>query len=98
MLVNFIFEVEIFDIWGIDFMGPFPSSTGNKYIPVTVDYISKWVKSVASLTNDSRVVAKLFKRIIFPHFGVPRVLISYNRMHFIEKKTRSSLQEIWSAS
>ncbi|GJT90317.1 reverse transcriptase domain-containing protein [Tanacetum coccineum] len=29
---------------GIDFMGPFPYSRGNKYILVAVDYLSKWVK------------------------------------------------------
>ncbi|GJW66301.1 reverse transcriptase domain-containing protein [Tanacetum coccineum] len=29
---NAIQVYEIFDIWGIDFMGPFPSSKGNKYI------------------------------------------------------------------
>jgi len=47
-------------------MGPFPSSRGNKYILVAMDYVSKWVEAIASPTNDSRVVAKLFKRIIFP--------------------------------
>ncbi|GJW36482.1 reverse transcriptase domain-containing protein [Tanacetum coccineum] len=36
---------EIFDVWGIDFMGPFPSSQGNKYILVAVDYLSKWVEA-----------------------------------------------------
>ncbi|GJX74584.1 reverse transcriptase domain-containing protein [Tanacetum coccineum] len=36
---------EIFDVWGIDFMGPFSSSRGNKYILVAVDYLSKWVEA-----------------------------------------------------
>ncbi|GJT66982.1 reverse transcriptase domain-containing protein [Tanacetum coccineum] len=40
---NAIQVCEIFDLWGIDFMGPFPSSRGNKYILVAVDYLSKWV-------------------------------------------------------
>ncbi|GKA46904.1 reverse transcriptase domain-containing protein [Tanacetum coccineum] len=31
---NAIQVCEIFDVWGIDFMGPFPSSHGNKYILV----------------------------------------------------------------
>ncbi|GJT49567.1 reverse transcriptase domain-containing protein [Tanacetum coccineum] len=38
---NAIQICEIFDIWGINFMGPFPSSRGNKYILVAVDYLSK---------------------------------------------------------
>jgi len=91
MPLNFILEVEIFDVWGIDFMRLFPSSRGNKYILVAVDYVSKWVEAVASPTNDSRVVAKLFKRIIFPRFGVPRVLISDNGTHFIKKKLEALL-------
>ena len=93
MPLNFILKVEIFDIWGINFMGPFPSSRSNKYILVVVDYVSKWVEAVASPTNDSRVVAKLFKRIVFPRFGVLRVLISDNRMYFIEKKLEVLLKK-----
>ncbi|GJX78727.1 reverse transcriptase domain-containing protein [Tanacetum coccineum] len=38
---NSIQVCEIFDVWGIDFMGSFPSSKGNKYILVAVDYLSK---------------------------------------------------------
>ena len=41
MPLSDILEAEIFDVWGIDFMGPFPSSLGNKYILIMVDYISK---------------------------------------------------------
>ena len=80
-----ILEVEVFDCWRIDFMGPFPSSYGNKYILVVVDYISKWVEAVASPTNDASIVIKLFKSIIFPRFGIPRVVISDDKTHFINK-------------
>jgi len=59
MPLNFILQVEIFDVWGINFMGPFPSSRGNKYILVAVDYVSKWVETVARPTNDSRVTTSL---------------------------------------
>ncbi|GJT41002.1 reverse transcriptase domain-containing protein [Tanacetum coccineum] len=51
---NVIQVCEIFDVWGIDFMGPFPSSRGNKYILVAVDYLSKWVEAKVLPTNDAR--------------------------------------------
>jgi len=82
---NFRLEVEVFDRWGIDFMGPFPPSNKNLYILVDVDYVSKWVEAIASLKNDSAVVMKLFKSIIFPRFGVPRIVISDGDKHFINK-------------
>ncbi|GJU19436.1 reverse transcriptase domain-containing protein [Tanacetum coccineum] len=53
MLQNVIQVCEIFDVWGIDFMGPFLSSRGNKYILVAVDYLSKWVEAKALPTNDA---------------------------------------------
>jgi len=56
---NPILEVEVFDVWDIDFMGSFPSSHGNKYILVDVDYVSKWVEAIASPTNDAKVVMKM---------------------------------------
>ncbi|GJV12165.1 reverse transcriptase domain-containing protein [Tanacetum coccineum] len=72
---------EIFDICGIDFMGPFPSSRGNKYILVAVDYLDKWVKAKALPTNDARVVCRFLKSL-FAHFGTPRAIISDRGAHF----------------
>jgi len=34
-------KVELFNVWGIDFMGPFPPSHNNLYIHMVVDYVSK---------------------------------------------------------
>nr|GFA70280.1 hypothetical protein [Tanacetum cinerariifolium] len=66
---------------GIDFMGPFPSSKGNKYILVAVDYLSKWVEEKALPTNDARVVVKFLKSL-FSRFGTPREIISDRVTHF----------------
>ncbi|GKC50251.1 reverse transcriptase domain-containing protein [Tanacetum coccineum] len=72
---NAIQVCEIFDIWVIDFMGPFPYSRGNKYILMAVDYLSKWVQAKALPTNDARVVCKFLKSL-FTYFGTPRAIIS----------------------
>ncbi|GKA31276.1 reverse transcriptase domain-containing protein [Tanacetum coccineum] len=72
---NAIQVCEIFNVWGIDFMGPFPSSRGNKYILVAVDYLSKWVEAKALPTNDARVVVKILKSL-FARFGTPHAIIS----------------------
>ncbi|GKE04422.1 reverse transcriptase domain-containing protein [Tanacetum coccineum] len=78
---NTIQVCEIFDVWGIDFIGPFPSSRGNKYILVAVDYMSKCVKAKALPTNDARVVVKILKSL-FARFGTPCAIISDRGTHF----------------
>ncbi|GJX38178.1 reverse transcriptase domain-containing protein [Tanacetum coccineum] len=82
---NAIQVCEIFDVWGIDFMSPFPSSRGNKYILVAVDYLSKWVEAKALPTNDARVVVKFLKSL-FARFGTPRAIISDRGTHFCNDK------------
>ncbi|GJY89820.1 reverse transcriptase domain-containing protein [Tanacetum coccineum] len=72
---------KIFDVWGIDFMVPFLSSRGNKYILVAVDYLSKWVEAKALPTNDARVVVKILKSLL-ARFGTPRAIISDRGTHF----------------
>nr|GEW40480.1 reverse transcriptase domain-containing protein [Tanacetum cinerariifolium] len=78
---NSIQVCEIFDVWGIDFMGPFTSSRGNKYILVAIGYLSKWVEAKALPTNDARVVCKFLKSL-FARFGTPHAIISDRGMHF----------------
>ncbi|GJX86007.1 reverse transcriptase domain-containing protein [Tanacetum coccineum] len=66
---------------GIDFMGPFPSSRGNKYILVAVDYLSKWVEAKALPTNDARVVCKFLKSLS-PDVDAPRAIKSDRGTHY----------------
>nr|GEW80259.1 reverse transcriptase domain-containing protein [Tanacetum cinerariifolium] len=72
---NSIQVCKIFDVWGIDFMGPLPSLRGKKYILVAVDYLSKSVEAKALPANDARVVCKFLKSL-FSRFGTPRAIIS----------------------
>ncbi|XP_057745029.1 uncharacterized protein LOC130962889 [Arachis stenosperma] len=86
-----ILKIELFDIWGIDFMGPFPPSYSNTYILVAVDYVSKWVEAIASPTNDTRVVIKFFQKNISNRFDVPQTLISDRGTHFCNRQLDSVL-------
>ncbi|KAI5335638.1 hypothetical protein L3X38_025771 [Prunus dulcis] len=91
MPLNNILEVELFDVWGIDFMGPFPESWKNKYILVAIDYVSKWVEAVALPTNDSEGVVKFVRQNIFTRFGTPRGIISDGGTHFCNRQFNSLL-------
>nr|GEX67432.1 reverse transcriptase domain-containing protein [Tanacetum cinerariifolium] len=82
---NVIQVCEIFDVWGIDFMGPFSSSQGNRYILVAVDYLSKWVEAKVLPTNDARVVVK-FLESLFTQFGTLRAIISDRGTYFCNDK------------
>ena len=83
--LNPILVVDLFDVWGINFMGPFPSSFGYIYILVGVDYVSKWVEAVPCKAADHRVVLKFLKENIFSIFGVPKAIISDGASHFCNK-------------
>nr|GEW87259.1 hypothetical protein [Tanacetum cinerariifolium]GEX10244.1 hypothetical protein [Tanacetum cinerariifolium] len=64
---KYIQVCEIFDVWGIDFMGPFPLSNGNIYILVAIDYVSKWVEAQAFPASDARNVERAMKRYEVVH-------------------------------
>ncbi|RVW32083.1 Pol polyprotein [Vitis vinifera] len=77
--------VDLFYVWRINFMGPFPMSFGYSYILVRVDYVYKWVEAVPCKHNDHRVVLKFLKENIFSRFGVPKAIISDGGTHFCNK-------------
>ena len=65
-------QIELFDVWGIDYMGPFLKSKNYGYILVAIDYVSKWVEAMPCKVADARNSKKMFEETIFPRFGVPR--------------------------
>ena len=78
-----IMVVQIFYVWGIDFMGPFPPSFRNLYILLAVDYVSKWVEAIACPRNDANIVVGFIQRKILSRFGAPRTIISDEGIHFV---------------
>ena len=90
-----ILVVDLFDVWGIDFMEPFPSSFGYIYILVGVDYVSKWVEAVPCRIVDHWVVLKFLKENIFSRFGVPKAIISDGGSYFYNKPFESLLAKYY---
>ena len=80
-----IMVVQIFDVWGIDLMGPFPQLFGNLYILLAVDYVSKWVEAVACPRNDTNTVVSFLQKNILSIFGTPKTIISDGGSHFANK-------------
>ena len=80
-----ILVVQLFDVWGIYFMGPFPASFGNIYILIVMDYVSKWVEATACPKNDANTVEGFLQRNILSRFGTPRTIIGDGGSHFANK-------------
>ena len=93
MPLNNILEVEIFNVWGIDFMGPFPLSFGNLYILLVVDYVSKWVEAIATPRNDAKAVVKFIQENILTGYGAPRYILSDEGSHFCNRVFASLLRK-----
>jgi hypothetical protein len=87
-------QIDIFNVWGIDFMGPFSNSEGCAYILVAIDYVSKWVEALPCRTADSMHSRKMFHEVIFPRYKVPRIVISDGGSHFIDQTFRKALSEV----
>ena len=66
-------------------MGPFPSSFGNMYILLAMDYVSKWVEATACPKNDAITMVTFIQRNILSRFGAPRTIINDEGSNFSNK-------------
>jgi len=82
MSLTFVIVVDIFDAWGIDFIGPLSNSIGNEYVLLCVDYISIWVEFIPTRMNESKVVVRFLQENIFAWYGMPWAIISDQGTHF----------------
>ena len=93
MPLNSILVIEIFDYWEIDFMGPFPPSSGYLYILLVVDYVSKWVEVVPCQTNDNKTIVKFLKENALFRLGTPHAIISDLGTHFCNRSFEALMRK-----
>jgi galactitol-specific phosphotransferase system IIC component len=87
-------QIDIFDVWRIDFMGSFPNSEGCKYILVAIDYVSKWVEVLPCRAADAMDSKRMFHEVIFSRYEVPRIVISDRGSHFIDRTFQKALTKV----
>jgi hypothetical protein len=94
MPLKYNLQIDIFDVWGIDFMGPLKNSFEYEYILVMVDYVSKWVEAMPCRKASTEESITMIKSVIFPRFGTPRILISDGGTHFSGKNFKKCLSKL----
>jgi hypothetical protein len=87
-------QIDLFDGWGIDFMGPFKNSHRFEHILVMVDYVSKWVEAMPCRKPSTEASIAMIKSMMFPRFATPRILISYGGTHFTGKNFKKCLSKL----
>jgi transposase InsO family protein len=87
-------QIDLFDVWGIYFMGPFKNSHRFEHILVMVDYVSKLVEAMPCRKASTEQSIAMIKSMIFPRFGTPRILISDGGTHFTRKNFKKCLSKL----
>jgi hypothetical protein len=95
MPLKYNLQIDLFDVWSIDYMGPFKNSYEYEYILVMVDYVSKWVEAMPCCKASTEESITMIKNVIFPRFGTPRILISDGGTHFTGKNFKKMLIQVW---
>jgi transposase InsO family protein len=75
-------------------MGPFPNSEGCEYILVAVGYVSKWAEALPCWATNAMHLKRMFHEVIFPRYGVPRIVSSDGGSHFIDQTFQKALTEV----
>ena len=78
---------------GMDLLGPFPTSTsGNKWIVVATDYLTRYAETKALPKGSAAEVARFFVENILLRHGAPEVLITDRGTAFTAELTQAILR------
>ena len=78
-VLNPVTSLWPFTLWGMDIVGPLPIAVAQKkFMHVTTDYFSKWVKAKAYGSIKDKDVSKFVWRNIACRFKIPQAIIVDN--------------------
>ena len=74
--------------WGIDLIGQIfpPSSKGQKFILVVMDYFTKWVEAIPLKMVTSKNMVDFVKEHVVYHFGIPQTITIDQRTKFTSEE------------
>lgn len=79
-----------FERVAVDISGPWPQSlSGNKYIVVFSDYLTRWPEAVAIPDQTADTVARVFISEIICRHGAPKSLLSDQGSNFLSKLVKA---------
>jgi hypothetical protein len=95
MALRPIFPTGPFEKWGLDFVGPLPTTAlRNKYLIVATDYLTKWIEAAAVKKNTREVVVDFLFNQIVCHYGCPLEIVSDQGSHFVNDLIQELLQSM----
>ena len=71
--MNSSLVIEPFDVWGFDYMGPFPSFNRHTHILIAIDYVTKWVEAIPTSSADHNTYIKMLKEVNFSEVRSPQI-------------------------
>jgi hypothetical protein len=88
--------LQAFEKWAIDFMGPINppgKHTGARYIITTTKYLTRWVEARGVKDYSETIATHLIFDDIITKFGCPKIPISDQGTHFINKTIEALTQK-----
>jgi transposase InsO family protein len=88
--------LKAFEKWAIDFVGPINpprKCTGARYIIATTEYLTRWVEAREVNECSATTVAHFIFDDIITRFGGPKILMSDQGPHFINKTVEALTEE-----